>query len=155
MVYYREPFFPTRNGLRLSEVKVIEFSSLSQDVATTSVWWKSMKDLIEYSVSFSPDSIHVMIGVCIQLSAAGFRRRSIVNWLPWLAVLVLILLNETADLIAHRSPLHAGNYGESIKDILLTMFLPTLLMLSARQRPTLFAPREQPQPGEADTCGGA
>ena len=72
-------------------------------------------------------------------------------WSPWscaaacrlhflAALLVLTLLNECVDLWVEQWPDKAMQYGESAKDILLTMTLPTVLMFAVRLRPNLFRP---------------
>jgi hypothetical protein len=70
-------------------------------------------------------------------------RRSVVDWSPWLAVLLLILINEAGDLWIEQWPSPAMQYGESAKDIILTMVPPTLMLLTARRLPWLYAPRRR------------
>jgi hypothetical protein len=83
--------------------------------------------------------MHVVAGVVIQLLAAMLLRRSVGAWAPWLVVLCLAILNEGIDLWIEQWPDLAIQYGESAKDILLSMALPTLLMLVSRFRPQLLA----------------
>lgn len=85
------------------------------------------------------DSLHVVAGVVLQLLAAAFLRRPVSHRAPWLCVLALELLNEISDLWVETWPLPAMQWGEGVKDILLTMTLPTLLLLLARHRPGLFS----------------
>ena len=94
---------------------------------------------IEHSTSVTSDAIHVITGVAIQLLVATLLRSSIAAWRPWLVVLVLACLNEAVDLSVERWPDLAMQYGESAKDILLTMFLPSILMIVSRFRPRLLA----------------
>jgi hypothetical protein len=42
------------------------------------------------------------------------------------------------DLSIGHWPRRSLQYGESVKDFLLTMFLPTMLLLTVRLRPRLF-----------------
>jgi hypothetical protein len=42
------------------------------------------------------------------------------------------------DLTLEQWPDKGWQYGESAKDVLLTMAVPTILMLAARLRPDLF-----------------
>ena len=53
-------------------------------------------------------------------------------------MLAFILWNEAADLWNEHWPDAGQQYGEGAKDIALTMFVPTLLMIAARLRPDLF-----------------
>ena len=85
------------------------------------------------------DALHVLAGVLIQMIAAAFCRTGLAGWGPWLLVLGLELLNEALDLLVERWP-HAGmQLGEGAKDVLLTMIIPSLLLLVARRRPGLFS----------------
>ena len=105
-------------------------------VAMTS--WHQGKLFIEHSLSFSHDSIHILAGVLIWLAAGLLVRRPLSSWSPWLCVLALILWNETVDLTLEVWPDAGWQYGESFKDLLLTMSVPTLLMVATRLRPDLF-----------------
>ena len=102
--------------------------------------WEQWKHFIETSVAFSHDALHVLVGVLVLLAAALVLRRPISSWRPWLVVLLLIFLNEFADLTFNRWPHPAVVRGESMRDFLLTMFLPTVLMFTVRWSPRLFAP---------------
>ena len=101
-------------------------------------WWFHTKMFIEHASVISSDAMHVLAGVLIQLLGAVTFRRSIANWRPWFGVLALTLLNEFIDLWMEQWPDLAVQYGESAKDILLTMTLPTVLLVVARLRPQLF-----------------
>ncbi len=103
--------------------------------------WHTAKTFIERSIAFSDDALHVMLGVVLLLIVALVTRRSISRWLPWLIVLALELANEAVDLWVERWPVPAEQYGEGMKDVLLTMVLPTLLLMVARLLPGLFRSR--------------
>ena len=109
--------------------------------------WYEVKLFIEHSVSFSDDSLHVMVGVVILLVAALLLRTPISSWRPWLVVLLLLTVNEAADLVIERWPNPGMQYGEGARDVLLTMFLPTLLLFAARWRPRLFQRLDQSSDG--------
>jgi diacylglycerol kinase len=102
------------------------------------LFWYREKMFIEHASVISSDAIHVLIGVVIWVAAALVSRRPLATWLPLLAVLALTLLNEAVDLSVERWPSLAMQLGESAKDIILTMGLPTLLMTLVRLRPNLF-----------------
>lgn len=105
--------------------------------------WYQMKLLIEQTARISHDSIHVLVGGVAPLVIAFLTRRSVASWLPWLVMLALILFNETVDVTIEIWPGSARllQYGDSLKDILLTMALPTVLLVSARVAPQLYARR--------------
>jgi TRAP-type uncharacterized transport system fused permease subunit len=112
---------------------------LWQIVGSGMASWYKLKMFIEHASAFTSDSMHVVAGVVIQLLVAMLLRRSVGAWAPWLVVLCLAILNEGADLWIEQWPDLAIQYGESAKDILLSMALPTLLMLVSRFRPQLLA----------------
>jgi len=104
-------------------------------------WWYKIKMFIEHASIITSDALHVVIGVGLWVLAAVVLRRRLTDWLPWLVVLAAVLFNETVDLWVEQWPDAAMQYGESAKDILLTMLLPSLLMAAAREQPQLFARR--------------
>lgn len=99
------------------------------------------KMAIEQSISFSNDALHVIAGVVLQLIAAFILRSSLRSFGPWLMVLALELANELNDLYVDLWPDTAAQLSEGGKDIILTMFLPTVLLSVARMRPNLLARR--------------
>jgi len=84
------------------------------------------------------DSLHVLAGVLLQLGAAAILRTDVADRRPWLLVLVLELANEANDLLVEQWPNPGMQWGEGAKDVLLTMLLPTLILLVARYRPRLL-----------------
>ena len=110
--------------------------------AAHAAWtWVEFKLLIERSIAFSLDSLHVMTGVVLQLLFSALLRRPVSTLWPWVLVLVLTCANETADLWFEQWPHPGMQYGESARDLLLTLFLPTVLMLTARCAPGLYGRR--------------
>ena len=104
-------------------------------------WWYKVKMFIEHASIITSDALHVVIGVGLWVLAAVVLRRRLTDWLPWLVVLAAVLFNETVDLWVEQWPDAAMQYGESAKDVLLTMLLPSLLMAAVREQPQLFARR--------------
>ena len=101
--------------------------------------WHQGKLFIEHAVMISHDSLHVIVGVFLWLVLGLLLRRPLSAWFPWLWLLAFILWNETVDLWVEQWPDPGQQYGEGAKDVLLTMFLPTMLMFAVRLRPELFA----------------
>ena len=102
--------------------------------------WYEAKMFVEHASVVNSDGLHVLVGVLGWVLVAMVLRRSLSAPLPWLALLALTLLNECVDLWIEQWPDKAMQYGESAKDILLTMTLPTVLMFAVRLRPNLFRP---------------
>jgi len=104
----------------------------------TFISWYQAKLFIEHATGVSMDALHIFVGLILFLLAAWLLQRSVASWLPWLATLSLEIGNEIYDLTVERWPNPGQQLGEGTKDILLTMALPTILMLISRFRPTLL-----------------
>lgn len=100
--------------------------------------WYQVKLFLERASGFSMDALHVIAGVVLQLGIALLFRTSVARPWPWLSVLALELINEASDFRVEIWPQPGMQFGESAKDIILTMALPTLLFLVARYRPKLL-----------------
>ena len=100
--------------------------------------WYETKMFIEHASVVSSDALHLFVGTILWLVIAVLTRRSLAAAVPWFALLILTLLNECVDLWAEQWPDKAMQLGESTKDILLTMTLPTILLFAVRLRPNLF-----------------
>ena len=100
--------------------------------------WYQFKLFLEHSAGFSMDALHVIAGVLIQLAVAALFRATVARPLPLIVVFLLELLNEWNDLRVEQWPDAGMQYGEGAKDLLLTMLLPVLLFLVARNRPKLI-----------------
>jgi hypothetical protein len=101
--------------------------------------WYEAKMFLEHAIFFSSDALHVLVGTVVWVGIALLWRRPLSDWWPWLALVVLLVINESVDLWVERWPDVAMQYGEAAKDLLLTMILPTLLMLLIRANPRLFS----------------
>lgn len=97
--------------------------------------WYQFKQLIEHASGISMDALHILIGFILFMLAARLFGRPLKSFLPWTALLVLELANEVYDFHVERWPSLASQVGESVKDVGLTMALPTLILLTARWRP--------------------
>jgi len=104
----------------------------------TFLGWYQVKLFIEHASGISLDALHILVGFAIFLLAAGLLRRSVASPYPWLVTLMLEIGNEAHDFMVELWPDPGSQMGEATKDIMLTMALPTLLMLAARRRPSLF-----------------
>jgi 4-hydroxybenzoate polyprenyltransferase len=124
-------------------MKVEPLHQLWGAVSTAMASWHQGKLFIEHAVRISHDTLHLIFGVLIWLVVALVSRRPLTSWTPWLWALAFILWNEASDLWNEHWPDAGQQYGEGAKDIALTMFVPTLLMMAARFRPDLF--RAAPQ----------
>ena len=100
--------------------------------------WYQVKLFLERASGFSMDALHVIVGVLLQLAIAFLFRTSVARPLPLLSVLALELVNEASDFRVEIWPQPGMQIGESAKDVILTMAIPTLIFLVARYRPKLL-----------------
>lgn len=100
--------------------------------------WHQGKLFIEHSLTINHDALHVIAGVILLLLIGIVMRRPIGSWNLWLWLFALALWNETVDLWIERWPDPGMQYGEGAKDLILTMLLPTVLLVAARFKPDLF-----------------
>jgi hypothetical protein len=100
--------------------------------------WFTIKAWIEHGIPFSPKALHPIVGVVLQLAFAALLRTSIARLPPWLIVLALELANEWTDLTVDVWPNRSDQIAGSVTDVLLTMVLPTLLLLAVRYCPGLL-----------------
>ena len=114
------------------------FEQIRHAVTGGMMTWYEAKMFIEHASVVNSDGLHVLVGVLAWLAVALALRRSLADRLPWMILFALTLLNECVDLWAEQWPDKAMQFGESAKDVLLTMTLPTILMLAVRLRPNLF-----------------
>lgn len=111
---------------------------LWDSIAAAMVWWHAGKLSIEDSVSISHGSLHILFGFLLWLGIALLSRRPVTSWLPWAGTFIFILWNEAADVWTEQWPVHRVLYGETARDLALTMLIPTVLLFAARMRPQLF-----------------
>jgi hypothetical protein len=100
--------------------------------------WYEAKMFIEHASAVSSDALHVLLGVLVWLLIALLLRKPASSLPPMLVLLGLIAFNELVDLWVEQWPSLAMQFGESAKDVLLTMTLPTVLLFAVRLRPNLF-----------------
>ena len=100
--------------------------------------WYQIKLFAQHATGVSTDAWHILLGVLVQLALARLTGRSLSSWLPWTLVLLLELANEFNDLLTEAWPDPGMQYGEGGKDVLLTMLLPTVLLLASRRLPEVL-----------------
>ena len=101
--------------------------------------WYGIKQLAVEQTGLSRDALHVIVGFGAQLLVAALIRRPLSSPLPWLAVLLGECANEYYDL--HREVWTDRDiWPGSLGDILVTMAIPTLILVLCRYTPGLFRP---------------
>jgi len=104
--------------------------------------WHDAKTFLEHASNVSMDALHVILGVVLLLVLAMLSRRPVSSGLPWFGVLIVVLANEMLDMHTERWPDRSHQLAESAKDLIFTMLLPTLLMVTARLHPRIYRPRQ-------------
>lgn len=104
------------------------------------------KLFIEHAANFEHGSLHIIVGVLAWLAIALVTRRPVSSWIPWLGLFALILWNELVDLWVEKWPDPGMQYGEGARDVILTMFVPTLIMIAVLLRPSLFRASSDTKP---------
>jgi hypothetical protein len=107
--------------------------------------WHQGKLFIEHSLSISHDALHMLVGALLWIALGLLLRRPLYTWRPWLWLLVFTLWNEAVDLWVEQWPDPGQQYGEGFKDLLLTLAVPTVMMMAARTRPDLFRAAGRPR----------
>ena len=91
--------------------------------------WADAKAAIEQIFPFDPAWLHLGMGVLIFLGAALVVRKPTSSWLPWLLVAILAALNEIVDVALDERSNTGIVYKESAGDFLVTIAIPTLLLI--------------------------
>jgi hypothetical protein len=107
--------------------------------------WYQFKLALTEATGISQDALHILAGIGIQLVVAKVTGRSVARPLPWLIVLALTLINEWSDLGLETWPDRDRQWLESVKDLIVTMALPTLLLVTARWSPAILIGRANPE----------
>lgn len=117
----------------------------------TFLGWYQVKLFLEHVSGISMDALHILVGFLVFLMSAQLLKRSVESPLPWLALLILELGNEAYDLHVELWPDPGSQLGEGVKDIMLTMALPTLVLILARWRPALLRQNAKPESFQSTT----
>ena len=107
--------------------------------------WYQFKLFVERASGISMDAWHILVGFAAFLLTARLLKSDVSRPLPWLILLGFELLNEAHDFYVERWPDWGSQLGESVKDVVLTMALPTLVAAVARWRPSLLGANTDPE----------
>ena len=96
--------------------------------------WFTTKASLEAGLGTYSWVLHVAGGVTLQVALALVLRLRPSHLVPWFGVLGLELANEWNDYIA-ASRIGEGSFAAMASDVVLTMALPTLVLVVARRWP--------------------
>ena len=108
--------------------------------------WYQVKLFVERSTGVSMDALHLVLGVMLFFTAAWVLRTTVDRWRPLLVVLAVELINEVMDFRAEIWPDFGMQAGEGARDVMLTMAVPTLIFLVARNCPQVLVTDRKPVP---------
>ena len=100
--------------------------------------WHQGKLFLEHSLTITHDALHMLVGAFLWIVIGLVLRRPLYSWRPWLWLLAATMWNEAVDLWVEVWPDPGQQYGEGVKDLILTLAVPTMVMFAARLRPDLF-----------------
>ena len=100
--------------------------------------WAEIKLFLETATGISNDATHVVLGVCAQISIALVLRIPVSRAMPWGIVLLAQIGNEALDLRDDWGSIPL-QWGEAAKDTILTLFLPSVILLVSRRLPRVFS----------------
>ncbi|HEY0014589.1 MAG TPA: hypothetical protein VGB79_17235 [Allosphingosinicella sp.] len=100
--------------------------------------WYSVKLAVVEQTNLSRDALHIFFGLAGQLLVALVIRRSLAHPVLWLALLLFELANEYYDL-AREDWTDRAMWPGTVRDLLVTMAVPTVLLILTRTAPGLFA----------------
>jgi hypothetical protein len=100
--------------------------------------WHQGKLFVEHALAIDHDALHILAGTLLWLVLALLLRRPLTTWRPWLGAMAFNIWNEAVDLSLEQWSDRGWQYGETAKDLVLTIAVPTVLMFAARRRPDLF-----------------
>ena len=105
------------------------------EIAAVMTGWSHVKDVIEAAVPIDNLMLHVIVGYALYALVVRLVRGPRAPLTAWLVVLAAILANEFVDLWIEQWPDPAQQYGESLRDLLWTMALPSVALFLARPLP--------------------
>lgn len=96
--------------------------------------YNTLKTELSNLLGISKDALHIHIGLALYVLVALVFRRRLSSWLPWLALLAFEIVNELVDIFHVHGGVMGLELGDSLKDVVNTMFWPTVVLVVARRR---------------------
>jgi len=94
--------------------------------------WEHWKHGVEALFWYQADSLHVVCGVLLIIFFALVTGKSLASFIPWTLLVLASSVNEGIDIwFTHH-------VAESVKDTVLTILPPLVLLVTARWYPSLY-----------------
>lgn len=107
-------------------------------ITTLMTSWHEAKLFIEHAVTIQHDALHMIAGLILWLVICRLSGRPVLNWPPFLWTFAAAAWNEAVDLWTEIWPEPGRQFGEGVKDLVLTLAGPLIVMAAVRLWPRLF-----------------
>ena len=94
--------------------------------------YNDIKTGISDFLGVSKDALHIHLGLAIFVALILVLRKSPASLVPWLGLLAFQLINEVIDAFHWRQGVLDIDVAGSLKDIVNTMFWPTVVLIAFR-----------------------
>jgi hypothetical protein len=94
--------------------------------------YNALKTDVATLLGISKDALHIHLGLFLFVALVLLLRRSPAHPLPWLIVLGFEVVNEVFDIFHWHSGAWSIQLGDSVQDLINTMWWPTVALLLAR-----------------------
>jgi hypothetical protein len=94
--------------------------------------YNAFKTQLSDLLGISKDALHIHLGLATYLIVLVVFRRQLTSPVPWLALLAFEIVNEFLDIFHVHEGVMGLDLSGSLKDVLNTMFWPTVVLVAAR-----------------------
>ena len=107
----------------------------------------AIKTAIGTATGLSDSALHTYVGLAVLLAAVVILKKPLGSIVPWMIVLTLSITGELIDMQGDIMRLGYWRWGESLFDMLNTIFWPTVLLLFDRTGIFMNAKSPSRKPG--------
>lgn len=108
---------------------------------------QAIKLAIGSATGLSGGALHMYVGLAVLLAAVVILKKPLGSIVPWMIVLTLSITGELIDMQGDIMRLGYWRWGESLFDMLNTIFWPTVLLLFDRSGIFMNAKSPSRKPG--------
>jgi len=100
--------------------------------------WHQAKLLVEHSIQIDHDALHMIAGLVIWFTLCRLNSRNLLAWQPFVWTFAIAAWNEAVDLWVELWPDPGMQFGEGLKDLMMTISGPIIVIVAARLWPRIF-----------------
>ena len=116
--------------------------------------WQTWKQVASQQLHLSYDALHVLGGLSLFLVVCLIFRWRPSDWRAWAVVLIAECFNEAMDMVGMIDDDGVIYIWSCVKDLITTMFPPTILAMAARYS-SLFGATRSPSGDETEVPAAA